>query len=95
MIKHLTSIYKNLFKVQNARLDYKSLIIKVTKTFSAFQTCFLHLLGQAQILLNNLIPDLFDKLTLDLQQAALLFYTIAKTLQELTNHCLALDQGLC
>jgi hypothetical protein len=94
MIKHLTSIYKDPFKVQNARLDYKSLIMKVTETFSAFQTRFLHLSGQAQIPSDDLMPDLFDKLTLDLQQAALPFYTTAKTLQKLTNHCLALDQGL-
>ena len=40
------------------------------------------------------MPDLFDKLTLDLQRATLPFYTSAKSLQELMNHCLALDQGL-
>jgi hypothetical protein len=94
MIKHLASIYEDPFKVQNARLDYKSLMMKVTETFSAFQTRFLHLSGQAQIPSDDLMPDLFDKLTLDLQRAALPFYTTAKTLQELTNHCLALDQGL-
>ena len=35
------------FKVQNARLGYKSLNMKITETFSAFQTCFLHLARQA------------------------------------------------
>jgi hypothetical protein len=54
--------------------------MKATETFSAFQTCFLHLAGQAQILVEDLLPDLFNKLTLDLQQAALLFYTTARTL---------------
>ena len=34
---------------------------------------------------------MFNKLTLDLQQAVLLFYTTAKTLQELLNYCLVLN----
>ena len=94
MIAHLSSIYEDPYRIQNARLEYKSLMMRPTETFSAFQTRFLHLAGQAQIPLEDLIPDLFDKLTLDLQRATLPFYTTAKTLQELTNHCLALDQGL-
>jgi hypothetical protein len=39
--------------------------------------------------------NMFNKLTLDLQQAVLPFYIATKTLQELINYCLALDQGLC
>ena len=49
--------------------------MKVTETFLAFQTRFLHLAGQAQIPFVDLMLDLFDKLTLNLQRAALLFYT--------------------
>jgi len=45
MISYLTSVYKDRFKVQNARLEYKGLMMKVSETFSAFQTCFLHLAG--------------------------------------------------
>ena len=76
MINHLSSIYKDPFKVQNARLSYKSLNIKTMETFSAFQTRFLHLAGQAQIPQEDLLLDLFDKLTLDLQRAVLSVYTI-------------------
>jgi len=94
MISHLTSVYEDRFKVQNARLEYKGLMMKVSETFSAFQTRFLHLAGQAQIPTEDQMPDMFDKLTLDLQRAALPFYTSAGTLQELSNHCIALDQGL-
>ena len=94
MIEHLSSIYEDPFKVQNARLGYKSLNMKTTETFSAFQTRFLHLAGQAQIPQEDLLPDLFDKLTLDLQRAVLPAYTTAQTLKELTDHCLAIDQGL-
>ena len=85
MINHLSSIYKDPFKVQNARLNYKSLNIKIIETFSAFQTCFLYLAGQAQIPQEDLMPDLFDKLTLDLQWAVLPVFTIVKMLKELTD----------
>ena len=36
MMEHLSSIYKDPFKIQNACLGYKSLNIKTTETFSAF-----------------------------------------------------------
>ena len=43
MINHLSFIYEDPFKVQNACLNYKNLNMKTTETFLAFQTCFLHL----------------------------------------------------
>ena len=49
IINHLSSIYKDPFKVQNARLNYKVLNMKTIETFSTFQTYFLYLARQAQI----------------------------------------------
>jgi len=49
-------------------------MMKPSKTFTAFQTWFLHLVGKAYMLTNNLVLNLFDKLTLDLQQAVLPTY---------------------
>lgn len=82
------------FKVQDARLNYNGLTMKTTETFSAFQTRFLHLAGQARIPHEDLMPDLFDKLTLDLQRVVLPVFTTVRTLKELTDQCLAIDQGL-
>ena len=45
MISHLASIYEDPHKVQNARLDYKSLFMKQSETFADFYTHFLHLAG--------------------------------------------------
>ena len=59
-------IYKDLYKVQNTQLDYKSLVMKTTKTFVDFYTYFLHLVEQAKIPKEDLQLDLFDKLTIDL-----------------------------
>jgi len=36
IIDHLSFIYKNPFKVQNACFNYKSLNMKTTETFSVF-----------------------------------------------------------
>jgi len=41
-------------------------MIKTSKTFTDFYTCFLHLVGQAWILKEDLQLDLFNKLTLKL-----------------------------
>jgi len=68
--------------------------MKTTKTFSAFQTYFLHLAGQAQIPHKDLMPDLFNKLTLDLQHTVLPVFTTVQTLKVLMDHCLAIDQSL-
>ena len=40
--------------------------MKPTEAFADFHTCFLHLAGKAKILIDDLQPDLFDKLTLEL-----------------------------
>jgi len=95
MITFLTSIYEDLYKVQNARLDYRSLTMRVSENFTTFQTRFLHLAGQAQIPIVDQMPDLYEKLTDNLQRAVLAFYTSAPSLQAFMNHCQAIDQGLC
>ena len=94
MIAHLASIYEDPYRTQNARLDYKSLMMKPAETFTSFQTRFLHLAGQARIPTDDLVPDLFDKLTMDLQRAVLPTYPTMQTLKELLQQCQALDQGL-
>src|SRR6266568_1930209 len=95
MINHLSSIYKDPFKVQNACLDYEALNMKTIETFLTFHTWFLHLAGQAQIPQKDLLPDLFNKLTLDLQWVILPVFTTVQTLKELMDQCLAINQGLC
>src|SRR6266705_1069696 len=94
IINYLSSIFEDPFKVQNTCLNYKALNIKTTKTFSTFHTHFLYLASQAQIPQENLLPDLFNKLTLDLQRAVLPVFTTIQTLKELTDQCLAIDQRL-
>jgi hypothetical protein len=69
-------------------------MMKTTETFAEFHTRFLQLAGQATIPQDDLMPDLFEKLTLDLQRAALPHYSDMGTLKELAEKCLNIDQGL-
>lgn len=94
MIDYLAAIYEDPHKVQNARLEYKGLMMKTTETFADFHTRFLHLAGKAKIPADDLRPDLFDKLTLELQRTVLPVYTTLSTVRALADQCLALDQGL-
>ncbi len=43
--------------------------MKATETFPDFYTRFLHLSGEGQIPDEDLRPDLYDKVTLELQRA--------------------------
>ena len=54
-------------------------MMKTTKTFPNFYTRFLHLASKGQIPEEDLWPDLYDKLTLELQRA------IAPTEESLTT----------
>jgi len=94
MINHLASIYEDPHKVQNARLDYRGLMMRSTETFADFHTRFLHFAGQAQIPSTDLQPDLFEKLTLELQRTVLPIYSTLTTEKSLADECLSLDQGL-
>src|SRR5579862_1441765 len=94
MIDYLASIYEDPYRVQNARLEYKGLLMKPTETFADFYTRFLHLAGQAKIPKDDLRPDLFDKLTMELQRTVLPVYSTLTVLKELADECLSIDQGL-
>jgi hypothetical protein len=66
-------------------------MIKTTKTFADFNTQFLQLAGQAAILKEDLMLDLFEKLTLKLQRATLPHYSDIISLKVLTEKCLNID----
>ena len=94
IIDYLASIYKDPYKVQNARHKYKGLMMKPIETFANFYTHFLHLARQAKILRDDLQLDLFNKLTLELQKIVLLVYSTLTIARTLANQCLLLNQGL-
>ena len=68
--------------------------MKLIETFVDFHTRFLHLVRQGKIPKEDLRLDLFNKLTIELQQIVLLVYSMLTTTKTLANKCLSLNQGL-
>ena len=85
MLDHLTAVYKDLHRVLNACIDYRALMIKPTETFITFYTQFQHLASQAQIPQLDLLPNLYKKLTTDLQEVVLLVKWTLTTLKALLD----------
>ena len=94
MVIHLDSILEDPFQVKNARRDYRKLMMRSTETFTDFYTQFLHLAGEGQIPDEDLRPDLYDKLTLELQRAIAPMEGTLDTLEDLQKAVLRLDQNL-
>ena len=47
MVNYLAAIYEDPHRIQNARLEYRGLMMKATEPFADFYTRFLHLARQA------------------------------------------------
>ena len=94
MIDHLTAIYEDPFEKENARREYQELRMEPTETFAAFYTNFLHLAGLGKIPSSDLLPDLYDKLTPELERAALPIFPTMGSHRELATRCLSMDHGL-
>ena len=59
--------------------------MKPAQTFTEFYSKFLHLVGEAKIPLDDWQPDLYDKLTMELQKAVLLALPDLTTCKALTD----------
>src|SRR5208282_1038808 len=94
MIQHLADIYEDPFRMQNARRDYRRLNMRTNETFPDFYTRFLHLAGEGHIPDEDLRPDLYDKITLELQRAIAPTEETLTTLQEFQRALRRLDQNL-
>ncbi len=94
MLDHLSGIYEDPFRVDNARQSYRKLIMKANEQFTTFFTRFMHLAGQGQIPSSDLFDDLWDKVSLDLQQALIPMRRTVKTLPELKEACQGADNDL-
>lgn len=95
MLDYLTAIFEDPFQKENARFAYKADFMgkqDKNEAFTVFYTRFLHLAGVAGIPTEDLMPDLFDKLTVKLQRTLLPTYDALTTVQELANRCSFQDQ---
>jgi hypothetical protein len=94
MIQHLAAHYTNPNKVYNAKYNYNRLTMKARQPFVEFQTQFLHLSNEAQILVKNLRLDLYNKLTTQLQEKLAVNLRTLDTFEKLSTCCLSLDLEL-
>ena len=93
MVDHLTSVFEDPFQAENARRAYQKLLMKPTETFAAFHTNFLHLAGLGKIPVLDLLPDLFYKLTPDLQTMATPIFDDMRDHRQFATKCLSMDQS--
>jgi hypothetical protein len=94
MFEQLATRFVDPFRVKNARYDFKRLNMKATQTFTEFYTSFLQLASAAKIPTDDWRSELFDKLTVQLQDKLLLSYDELTTYQALANKCKSVYQGL-
>jgi hypothetical protein len=94
MVTYLAEILENPFEAQDARIDFRKLMMKDDESFSDFYTRFLHLAGMGKIPTDDLQPDLYDKLTPSLQQSVLPFLDTLLTSKALAHKCLLVDKNL-
>jgi len=94
MISYLAEIFENPFEAQDARIDFRKLTMKDDEAFADFYTQFLHLSSVGRIPTDDLQPELYDKLTLSLQQCVLPFLDTLLTHKALSDKCLGVDKNL-
>ena len=94
MLEYLASIYVNPNLVRDARASYNTLNMKQSQTFSAFQTEFLHLAGEAQVPRESLRMDLYDRLTTELQRGLAANLPRIESYEELAAYASSLDSEL-
>ena len=69
-------------------------MMKPCQFFAEFQTQFLHLAGEGQVPLENYRLDLYNKLTIRLQEKIAVILNDLPTHKRLITYCLLLDLEL-
>ena len=94
MIEYLSGIYEDPFRIQNARREYRRLTMKLYKAYTDFYTRFLYLAGEGKVPEDDLCPDLYNKLSIELQRAIAPTEASLVTLSDLHRALIYLDQNL-
>ena len=67
VIQYLAKIYRDPYRVWNTGLEYQALKMKISQPFHEFKTRFLQLADEVKIAENLCFYNLYDKLTISLQ----------------------------
>ncbi|KGM91419.1 uncharacterized protein PADG_12491 [Paracoccidioides brasiliensis Pb18] len=87
IFEHLKSIYEDANKLQNAKSDYRKLIMRNGDNYHEFVTKFLHLAGEAKIARGDYKTDFNDKLSFDLQKMVAVANATTDTYAEFQKIC--------
>ncbi|EEH17366.1 hypothetical protein PABG_07362 [Paracoccidioides brasiliensis Pb03] len=87
IFEHLKSIYEDANKLQNAKSDYRKLIMRNGDNYHEFVTKFLHLAGEAKIAKEDYKTDFNDKLSFDLQRTVAVANATTNTYAEFQKIC--------
>ena len=83
MIDYLGEHFVNPHRVREAKREYKKMRMNETQSFHEFKTKFIHLADEAQINVDDRMDEMYDKLTLPLQEQLTGQRHNIKTLQDL------------
>ena len=83
MIDYLGEHFVNPHRVREAKREYKKMRMNETQSFHEFKTKFIHLADEAQINVDDRLDEMYDKLTLPLQEQLTGQRHNIKTLQDL------------
>ncbi|MGH7239444.1 MAG: hypothetical protein ACREHG_05175, partial [Candidatus Saccharimonadales bacterium] len=84
---HLKEIYEDPNKLENAKKEFRALIMKNGMNYHDFLTSFLHLAGEAQISKTDIRSEFRSKLSFELQKMVALAYANTTTFQEFQRQC--------
>ncbi|OJD25326.1 hypothetical protein ACJ73_03309 [Blastomyces percursus] len=87
MIAYLKGIYEDPNKPENAKNDYRRLVMRNRDEYHSFVTKFLHLAGEAQIPKDDYKGDFVHKLSYDLQRMVAAACINCNTFQEVQEIC--------
>jgi hypothetical protein len=94
MIDYLGEHFINPHRVREARREYKKLRMNEIQTFHEFKTKFIHLADEAHIPLDDRLDELYDKLTLSLQELLASQRHSIRTLQDLYHVASSVDSEM-
>lgn len=87
IFKYLKDIYEDPNKLENAKNEYRRLVMRNGDEYHAFVTKFLHLAGEAQVPKEDYKGDFLHKLSFDLQRMVAAACINCTTFQEVQEIC--------
>ncbi|OJD10369.1 hypothetical protein ACJ73_09822 [Blastomyces percursus] len=87
MLDCLKTIYLDPNRVQNAKTEFRRLVMRRTDDFHQFLTRFLHLAGESELPVSEYKYELNEKLSFDLQKLVITEFHASSSFDTFSKHC--------